>query len=203
MKLQALQPELLTHPIIPRPLHGKNPRTVMGQKWWDVQRRMAYAKNEGCCWACGVHQRKAAYTNRLEAHESYHIDYTKKRVELKEIVALCHACHSFIHSERLWFLYQAGKITQAKVDDVLKHGMGVLTRKHLQPAYNTMKVVLQAGGFDETAIRNYLFANGYVSPDTTTGWSDWRLVLDGSQYAGKFADEQEWAKHYNVEEEML
>ena len=96
-----LSPELLTHPNIPKPLHGITPRDILGKAWWDQQRQIAYRERHYHCWACGVHKSQAAYYQWLEGHESYDIDYVHGIVTLREIVALCHACHSFIHIKPL------------------------------------------------------------------------------------------------------
>ena len=91
------RPELLLHPSIPLHLSGKNPRTIKGQEWWDVVRREAYRKNNFCCWACGVFQLEAEYKHTLDAHECYIYDYDKLEARPGEVVALCYACHMFIH----------------------------------------------------------------------------------------------------------
>lgn len=46
-----LEPVVLTHQNIPKPLHGLNPRTIKGQQWWDVAGKLA---DEGYCIACGI-----------------------------------------------------------------------------------------------------------------------------------------------------
>jgi len=47
-------PLLLTHPNIPRPLFGFNPRTIMGQEWWDRRRKLSYLHFRNRCWAWGL-----------------------------------------------------------------------------------------------------------------------------------------------------
>lgn len=95
------RPELLLHREIPYSLIGVNPRSLMEQDRWDVVRREVYAQNNYCCFACGTHKLDAEYKNWLEAHETYEYDEDTCIATLKEIVALCHSCHSFIHVRNL------------------------------------------------------------------------------------------------------
>ena len=120
-----LRPEILLHPNIPKPLHGVNPRSIMGQEWWDVQRRIAYASTEYHCAACGVHKSEAEYHQWLEAHELYEFDYPKGRLTMIEIVPLCHACHNFIHSGRMTALVDKGEMEESKRKAILKRGNNI------------------------------------------------------------------------------
>jgi len=98
------RPELLLHPSVPKYLSGVNPRTINRQEWWDLVRKEVYAENNHCCYACGVYQLDAVYEQFLDAHETYTYDYKKFEAYPDEIVALCRACHWFIHFRRVrWF----------------------------------------------------------------------------------------------------
>jgi len=167
-----IRPELLLHPNIPKPLHGLNPRTLLGKKWWDEQRAIAYAVHNDRCWACGVHKSNALFRKWLEAHEHYDYDYEKGRAELKEIVALCNPCHNYIHSGRLEALKTKGQITKYQYDTIIKHGHTVLDFANLPHRLPT--------------------------PTMYVRWSDWRLVINGKEYEPLFGSLQEWAKNYGV-----
>ena len=114
------EPELLRHPTIPRELWGLNPRSIWGVEWWDVVRRQAYAKYGHQCWACGKGK------TVLEGHENYRFDYGAGIAEFLGVVALCHYCHSFIHSGMLGILARQKKISRSKKAAILKHGRQVL-----------------------------------------------------------------------------
>ena len=105
VKPKFTRPELLLHPSVPKYLSGVNPRTIKGQEWWDSVRKVAYAENNFCCWACGVYQLDAVYEPLLDAHETYTYDYKKFEARPGEIVALCRACHWFIHFRRVKYLH--------------------------------------------------------------------------------------------------
>lgn len=163
------RPEILTHPQIPPPLHGLAPRTVKGKKWWDQQRQIAYAKHDFHCHACGVPKSQARYRKILEAHESYKIDWAVGRVELEEIVALCHSCHNFIHRGLMEVLVEIGKMPKHKMSEILRHGDRILQEANLrkQPI-----------------------------PDVWAPWAEWVLVIDGVEFPGRFESEQEWLSYF-------
>lgn len=179
-------PELLMHPNIPKPMHGLNPRTLLGQEWWDAQRQLAYRKNNFCCWACGVHRSQAKHHKWLEAHECYEIDYGKGRIEMKLIVALCHLCHNSIHSGRLNMLLGAGKITQSFYDEVKEHEAHVLSNIHgLVPELEFLRITL----------------SNRMKAQTTSDfaeWDSWRLILEGKEYKPLFTSYEHWRDHYSM-----
>lgn len=169
------RPELLNHPNIPKPLHSLAPRTFMKAKEWDIIRREAYARNNYCCFACGVHHpynldKKRFVDKKLHAHESYNIDYEKKSMELVEIVALCPLCHDSIHSGRMNSLFDKGVLDEedcwlivSQRERVLKHEVD----KAVVPCY-----------CDDC-------------------WGKWKIVIDGKEYFSKWKNKQEWREHYD------
>lgn len=177
MKPRFTRPELLYHPSIPAPMHGVNPRTIIGKVRWDKVRRRAYARNNDCCWVCGVHRSKAPVKRWLEAHEIYDIDYRKGRMKLREIVALCRLCHSYVHRRRIEILVDKKKIQPKFLRRVLTHGNTILNRTGAKPWYNVEKVI------KEMAL-------------SKVKWTKWHLIFEGKKYYSKFTGPNDWQNYY-------
>jgi hypothetical protein len=192
------QPELLTHPNIPDPMQGLNPRTVKGESWWNETRQLAYAQFDYRCWACATHKDTAIFLHRLEAHESYEIDYEIGVVRLKEVVALCHACHNFIHSGRLWALYSKGEISRDKIMFVLGHGINICKTNGLQPFFAAylFKSMLH-GNTREEALDFAKQQGGWFPPNVTVPWEKWRMIIDDKAYASKFENAEASREYYS------
>jgi hypothetical protein len=45
------RPEILVSLQIPKPMHQLNPRTILGQRWWDETRRAACSSTAQHCLA--------------------------------------------------------------------------------------------------------------------------------------------------------
>ena len=148
----------------------------MGKSRWDEVRRRAYERNNDCCWACGVHRSRAPFHKWLEAHELYDINYKKGRMKLREIVALCHACHSYIHRRRLEILISKRKAQPKKLERVLFHGRSLL--RGVKPWYNEDKVRIQ-------------MAKSKVK------WHKWHLLSEGKKYYSKFNTKLDWERYYS------
>lgn len=201
-------PKILLHPNIPKPLHGLNPRTIKGQHWWDEQRKLAYAVHSNHCWACGIHKTDALFHKWLEAHEYHKIDYRRGRAEVVGIVALCHACHNYIHNGRLSI--QTNKYERPVKDAwlILHHGHKVLVDASLRPnpfalrvAYSLLVSHGQAprycrGWADEANLIKLIERNPMPLGDNVK-WENWRLILDGQEYKPLQANFNEWYAHYN------
>lgn len=171
-KPNFIRPELLLHPNIPKPLHGVNPRSILGDSWWNDVRQKAYKENNYCCWACGISKQDAKYHQWLEAHESYDINYSIGEVTLSEIVALCHSCHNFIHNGRMEILVQKGEMEFPKFQNILRHGHMILTEYNLSPS--DMPTVT-----------------------TIAEWDKWHLILNGKSYYSPYKNMDDWYNHYN------
>ena len=77
--------------LVPDGCWGSNLRTILSKKQWDFIRADAKERAGGKCMICGKK------TNRLEAHEKWDYDIIKGVQVLKDVIAICHDCHSVIH----------------------------------------------------------------------------------------------------------
>ena len=172
MKLSELGARILLHPQIPKPLHGMNPRSILGKEWWDEHRYKAYAIKDYHCWACGVDKREARYRQWLEGHECYRFDYAGGEARLWGISALCYSCHNYIHKGRLLILQQKGEVDTATYQDILRHGDALIAQVK-----------------DD---RNPFIINDHDVAD----WDKWYILIDGKKYYSKFTDMNDWHQHY-------
>lgn len=194
-----MRPELLTSPQIPKPLHGVNPRSIFGRSWWDEKRKKAYNTFNNHCWACGTHKDESLYRQYLEAHEDYDINWKTGKVKLKEIVALCHSCHNFIHSGRLLAIYRAGEVAKDYVECILRHGFSICRWGEVTPfigAYVTEGIIKGMSTDEAWAYgRN---KGGWEPPEYIASWENWHLVLENEKYYSKFKDINEWQEYHGV-----
>lgn len=184
-----LKPEILSHPNIPKPLHGISPRTIMGQAWWDKTRRDVYASTNYHCIACGVPKESAKEHKWLEAHEFYKIDYTRGVVTIESIEPLCHFCHNFIHSGRLAMIIDK-EIPRGLAVEILEHGFFILSINKLKCFPGTLELAKVIGACT-------FKVKAYAVPEDTVAWGDWRLVFRGIEYHSNFSCYDEWEKHYS------
>lgn len=189
VKTKPLKPDILTHPNIPKPLHGVNPRLIMGKKKWDIVRQDVYRSSGYHCIACGVHESEAKKKQQLEAHEYYNIDFSKGRVEIISIEPLCLYCHSFIHSGLLSISVNKWR-TQQEAVDILEHGFKILSDNKLRAFPSTLQVAKMLGA-TTYKVKSYKL----TIPDVK--WEDWRLIWGGKEYPPKFATYKDWRSNYN------
>jgi len=183
-----LKPEILTQPNIPKPLHGLNPRTLLGQKWWDEQRFVAQERTEYRCVACGVPKNKAKGHHWLECHEYWDIDYYTGVCEVISIEPLCHYCHNFIHSGRLYSILGKQKSLK-EVKEILEHGFKILSENKLKCFPFTLE-------FAKSINAKTYGVQSYELPKTYIDWNQWVLKINGRIYKSKFKNYQEWRDYY-------
>lgn len=183
------RPEILLHPNVPKPLHGLNPRTVMGRVWWDKTRFAAQEKTGFRCAACGVHKTEAKGHKWLEGHEFFSIDYTTGRCEVVEIVSLCNYCHNFIHSGRL---YVTRGISLERKKEILRHGFKVLTDAGIHQVSEATGEVARLLQVSPPVLLSTIYIN---VPEIE--WTAWHLIIEGKRYESKFKSYMEWKRHYS------
>lgn len=162
------RPELLLHPNVPKPLHGMSPRELLGKEWWDKVRQEVYKQAEYRCQACDTPKVWAKYHKWLEAHEVYKYDYTIGRARMVEIVALCHSCHSFIHSGYLRVRLDRGLIDPKQFQEIVAAG-NRLTKNLPKPTV----------------------------PTEIAEWSKWHIVIGDRIFPTKWSSYEDWQKHYS------
>ncbi len=139
---------VLLHPNIPRGMSWLNPRSVLGQEWWDTERHLAEQMNNYCCLACGVHRSDAMVHQWIEGHEQYTFDYKIRQAVYVGTIPLCHCCHMFIHCGRMFSLLSAAKIKDEYYIVVMRHGLSVLHAAGLQPTINQVMHMVSASRFE-------------------------------------------------------
>lgn len=169
-RLWGRQPSILVSGNIPKPMHGMAPRVVLGAKWWNKTRKLAYRSTNFHCQACAVYKLDAPL-RWLEGHELYSFDYLLGRMTYVRTVPLCHYCHNYVHSGRLQALLDQGKIPQSKYAAIIQHGDRVLAAARLR------KPEPYSGPFAD--------------------WGDWRLIVYGREYAGKFKSIEDWVAYHS------
>lgn len=189
------RPELLLHPQIPRPMHGVSPRNIMGQDWWDEQRRAVYAGNNHCCWACGD-------DGPLEAHECYDVDYERARMTFKEVVALCSDCHTFIHLGRAGSLVGSGKMTEREFKRIVRTKYLWLKKHNLLPGwqfYLTLSSLSKSYIISKPQWLKRILAEGLTIPRPVypqQPWETWRMVFNGVEYTPTYHTDEEIRQAY-------
>jgi hypothetical protein len=179
---------MLGHPNIPKPLHGLAPRAIMGNAWWKEQRTIALAEHGNRCWSCGVHSTQAEFYQRLEAHETYDIDFAEGLATFSGVVALCHSCHMFIHSGRLLSVLKKGEVSESRVMRIVDRGLTLCMEKGITP-FIGLKELVDYLGFEW---------HDYWKPEKFARWDRWRLSFNGKEYPTRYADIDAWARRYGA-----
>ena len=185
-----MKPEILTHPHIPKPLHGLNPREILGKEWWDKGRFEAQKRTNHTCVACGIKKEDAKKYQWLEGHEYWDINYMIGRCKVVSIEPLCHYCHNFIHSGRLEKIMGKEKSIN-EVKEILEHGFKILSENKLR----CFPFTLELG--KKLKVNTYN-VEAYLLPESKVKWGDWILIIENKEYKSKFKNIDEWYAYYNI-----
>ena len=197
----GLRPEILRHSQIPKALHGVSPRNIIGKYLWDTNRAKIIHEQEHVCKACGVHEKLTKYGKKLEIHEVYEINYQTGEVKFMEFVAICNFCHSFIHAGLLKIRHITGKISKKMYEEIMIHGINLLSQNALAPdPYTFLDWLYHTESLSNIEVQNRLTKYQKEQKDIidryNVKWSDWHLVFDGKKYYSKFKDLEDWKKFY-------
>lgn len=177
---KKLQPELLGQANIPKPLHGINPRTIMGQTAWK-RLRQEIIQNNPYCKACGLD------TYTLDLHEDYEIDYNNAIMRIKQYVPLCKDCHLFIHSGFLTTQIASSSISREKAREIMQHGIDICEK------YDIAVFVVGYKLAKYLSVRTKNVKKW--QPKNTVSWNAWELEYEGKRYKG--LTQAQWKNKYN------
>ena len=191
---------LIAMPNIPRPLHGVNPRTILGGPTWNRMRRRCYAMAENTCEICGA---KPENLRHRHGHEVYEIDYLKGTAKFVKVFCICSLCHlGCIHTGRaltLWkkdnplypteFLLEGAEHAFKIISEYNKDNPDADLR-----AYSTFLDYLKHDGLKEPMeklIKKYKI-KFYAETKDIADWSSWKLIIGNQEYTTPYANQEEW-----------
>ncbi len=190
---------VLGMPNIPDPLQGPGcqPRTIAGNKGWDVMRKKCYADAGYKCEACGYEHQFPA---DLHAHELFDIDYRTGESRFVRLVCLCKKCHLyFIHSGRALTMYKHGDplYSKERLLDGVEHGFKAISeynKTHKKPI-NVFMTIAQYAKQPELGQPMLELAEKYgiefykpVSGKKQAKWEDWKMIWNEREYRTPYAD---------------
>ena len=119
---------------------------------------------------------------------------------LDEIVALCHSCHSFIHSGRMDMLLRKGRLSEDKALEILEDGFRLLRSVDLKPPSGAAYLWLKLQGMSMKEILDTLTRKGIrppiPEPWRITPWEKWHLIVGGEAHYSRFKSEKEHDEYY-------
>lgn len=191
---------LIAMPNIPRPLHGVNPRTLLGATTWNHMRRFCYNQAHDTCEICGA---KPEDLRKRHGHEVYEIDYANGTAKFVRVFCVCALCHlGCIHTGRaltLWknnnplyptrFLLQGAEHAFKIINEYNRDNPGADLR-----AYSTFLDYLK---YDELRpTMEYLIekynVKFYTEVENMVEWGNWKLIIGDQEYPTPYASKEEW-----------
>lgn len=210
-KLKWICPEgggapLLTMPNLPKPMHGLNPRTIMGDAAWNRARKRAYYLANYKSEISGV---LCSEPGSLHAHEVYDINYVTGECTFKRVFAITPMEHVyFIHSGRAITLWKNKNplYTTEKLLAGVENGFKLIyewnkanSRKPKLKAYQTFLEYLKHEELREPMerlIEKYEIEFWGEDLKHMADWEDWKLVIkEGNTkkvYPTPYKDYEAW-----------
>lgn len=191
---------LIAMPNIPRPLHGVNPRTLLGPSTWDRMRRYCYNKANDTCEICG---HKPDNLRNRHGHEVYEIDYAHGTAKFVKVFCLCSVCHlACIHTGRALTLWKKGNPLYPTEFLLLgaEHAFKIISEYNKDHpgadlrAYATFLDYLKHDELREPMqklIEKYDM-KFYREVDDMVEWGDWKLLIGDREYPTPYANRDEW-----------
>lgn len=203
---------LLTMPNIPLPLHSLAPRTIMGQKKWDILRKREYMKQK---YTCQISKKELGH-GHCHLHEVYDIDWRKQISTFKRYIVLSPKIHTrFIHSGRALTLFQNGDKQMPKefMLKTLEKGFKIIADYNMKH-YNdeplrVCDTILEWAKNPELKsevnklierykIKFYTFNKDCFNKEN---WGKWKLIYDGKEYPTKFPTKEDWEEYFRSRDE--
>lgn len=205
---------LLGQPTIPQPLHSCNPRSLLGNKWWNSERKHCYQRAHYKCEVCG-HQGTRGEGD-YNAHELYDIDYENHRDRYIRTVCLCPACHEgFIHCGRQLSLYKHRNplVTREGILRNAEHGFKLIdeynkTHDDIIRVNDTWLDYLKEPTLKEDMLalfKKYNIKFYYAKPEHMRGrvWGEWRLVIGGREYEPIYKTKDDWRERFDASHDTI
>lgn len=199
---------LIAMPNIPRPLHGVNPRTLLGTSTWNHMRKACYAQANDTCEICG---HKPENLRHRHGHEVYEIDYAHGTAKFVKVFCLCSLCHlACIHTGRaltLWkknnplypteFLLNGAEHAFKIIHDYNEEHPNADLR-----AYSTFLDYLkhdELKGTMEELIDKYNI-KFYTEVENMVDWGDWKLIIGDQEYKTPYSSKEDWKAAFEDKE---
>lgn len=191
---------LIAMPNIPKPLHGVNPRTLLGSGTWNRMRKACYAAANDTCEICGA---KPENLRHRHGHEVYEISYSQGTAKFVRVFCVCSLCHlACIHTGRaltLWkqdnplypteFLLQGAEHAFKIIRDYNKDNPKADLR-----AYSTFLEYLKYDELKEPMeklIKKYKI-KFYTEVTDIVNWGDWKLIIGANEHPTPYQNEKDW-----------
>lgn len=196
---------LITMPNIPRPLHGVNPRAIMGEAAWNEVKYKYFLEARYKCEICGT-----LLDNRnIQLHELYSYNHGERYAVFERYVSVCILCHNGIHSGRTISFYRNKNALFPK-EYVLKVAENCFKLVHnyneqhgtdlrvFYPFLNFAKHPELKDEMENMFIKyNIKF---YRWPCSSGNWKKWHLKYNGQEYYSPYANGKDWMeamRHHN------